>query len=52
MFRLSGAGHSVVRERNAEVVQRHARHWLDRGQVEGLTNGSHYRDEFGALFPL
>lgn len=52
MFKLAVAGHSVVWERNAKVVQRFARQWLDKGKVEGLTGGSYYRDEYGELFPV
>ncbi|MEU3785964.1 alpha/beta fold hydrolase [Streptomyces sp900129855] len=52
MFKLAGAGHSVVWERNAKVVQRYARHWLDKSKVEGLTSGSYYRDDLGVLYPL
>ncbi|MFJ1809223.1 MULTISPECIES: alpha/beta fold hydrolase [unclassified Streptomyces] len=52
MFKLALAGHSVVWERNAKVVQRFTKHWLDKGKIEGLTSGSYYRDEDGALYPV
>ncbi|SEQ10947.1 Lysophospholipase, alpha-beta hydrolase superfamily [Streptomyces sp. yr375] len=52
MFELAGAGHSVPWERNSKVVQRFARSWLDKGKIEGLSSGSYYRDDDGALFPI
>ncbi|MFJ8495150.1 hypothetical protein ACIRBZ_43500 [Streptomyces sp. NPDC094038] len=44
MFRLEGAGQSMVWERPAEISQEISKHWLlNKYKVWGLTSGSCYR---------
>ncbi|SEE17945.1 Lysophospholipase, alpha-beta hydrolase superfamily [Streptomyces sp. Ag109_O5-10] len=52
MFELADAGHSVVWERPAKVVQHMSMQWFDKHRVEDQTSGSFYRDDDGLLTPL
>ncbi|MEU9163159.1 alpha/beta hydrolase [Streptomyces sp. NPDC048424] len=48
MFRVAGAGHSMVWERQHKVLHRLSKRWLQHAKVDDLEKGSFYVDEDGA----
>ncbi|MGW2254952.1 alpha/beta hydrolase [Kitasatospora sp. NPDC001660] len=52
MFRVAGAGHSMVWERTAKVLHHISREWLDKHEVYDVTSGSYFIDIDGVLTPL
>ncbi|MFJ1569100.1 alpha/beta hydrolase [Streptomyces erythrochromogenes] len=48
MFRVAGAGHSMVWERQSKVLHHLSGQWLRHTRVEDLDKGSYYVDEDGA----
>ncbi|MEV0244305.1 alpha/beta fold hydrolase [Streptomyces sp. NPDC050674] len=52
MFCLAGAGHSLVWELTAKTVHHMSKQWFKNGMVEGLTEGSYFRDGDGELTAL
>ncbi|MEU4874588.1 alpha/beta fold hydrolase [Streptomyces sp. NPDC021608] len=52
MFCLAGAGHSLVWETTAETLHTMSKQWFHNGKVEGVGNGSYFRQTDGELIPL
>ncbi|WP_442817111.1 alpha/beta hydrolase [Streptomyces sp. NBC_01334] len=52
MFCLAGAGHSLVWETTAKTVHHFSKQWFKHSKVEGLANGSYFRETDGELIPL